>query len=171
MHYNYVHMYRSHRESKYEELHLQYMYFLLPTSHADFFSDDCIAQVYVMAFTTNTMNSLTTDPPFLELTVAGETEAIQLTTETGREFQRGQGDMWAFDIDDFGFNQECLEADDVEGVALVEGGTDGWHIASIMTLVLDTDGEYLVLTSDIGIDRWIDGNGSQDIRRLELTLN
>ena len=96
---------------------------------------------------------------------------VQLPVETGQEFQRGKGDIWIFNMADFGFSQECIELWDIERASVVEGGNDGWQIASIVTTTLDDDGEYSVLSSDIGVDRWIDGNGPEERRRFDLTLN
>ena len=125
----------------------------------------------VIAITGTTQNSQTVHPPFLEMTVDSETQRIQLPTVTGDEFQRGRGDLWTFDIAEFGFSDTCIEVEDVEGLAVVEGGTDGWLIASIVTQVLNDDGEYEVLSSDLGADRWIDGNGGEQRKRFDLTLN
>ena len=124
----------------------------------------------VIAITAATQNSRTTDPPFLEMTVGSEVKSLQLQMMSGNEFQRGKGDVWNFDMAEFGFSQSCIEVGDVDGLALVEGGTDGWKIASVVTLVTDDDGQVSLLSSDTGADRWIDGNGGEERRRFDLTL-
>jgi hypothetical protein len=133
--------------------------------------DECIAQLYVMAFTDDVRNSQTRHPPFMELTVGGEAQLAQLPAVTGREFQQGKGDLWAIDIIDFGFTDSCINKQDIDGVAVVEGGTDGWKIDSIVTFVRDVDGEFELLSTDIGVNRWIDGNFGPERERFDLSLD
>jgi hypothetical protein len=139
-------------------------------SFFDFLDDACILELTVLAVTGDTEYSFTAHPPILEMIVGDEVGSVQLLPATGDEFQRGGGDLWRFKIAEFGFTQECIEVDDVDGLALLPGGTDGWKIESIVTQVLTDDRENRVLSSDIGVDRWIDGNGGEERRRFDLTL-
>ena len=125
----------------------------------------------MIAITGDTQNSFTRHPPFLEMTIGVETGSVQLQPVNGDEFERGRGAVWTFNTADFGFTDRCIEVDDVDGLAVLEGGTDGWNIATIVTQVLDDDGDFSVLSSDIGVDRWIDGNGGEERKRFDLTLN
>jgi hypothetical protein len=144
----------------------------VPTGLGDDDDDEeCISQLYVMAFTDDTKNSQTRHPPFMELTVGGEAQLAQLPAVTGREFQQGKGDLWAIDIIDFGFTDSCINKQDIDGVAVVEGGTDGWKIDSIVTFVRDVDGEFELLSTDIGVNRWIDGNFGPERERFDLSLD
>jgi hypothetical protein len=58
-------------------------------------------------------------------------------------------------------------------VSIVENGNDGWNIDSIATLATlvkdDRDGVEL-LTQDLDVFRWIDGDDLPQYRRFDLTL-
>ena len=125
----------------------------------------------MMAFTGGTQNALTNHPPFIQLTVGGEIGMVQLPEVTGLEFQNDKGDLWAIDLNDFGLSSACIRQRDIEGIAVVEGGTDGWLIDSIVTFLLDEDGNFTLLSRDIDVDRWIDGNGGDERKRFDLTLD
>ena len=131
----------------------------------------CTDQVYVMAFTGGSTNALTTDPPSVELIVGNEVRSVTLPTVTGLEYQRNKGDIWAINMADFGFTDTCIRQGDIDGIAIVEGGTDGWLIDSIVIILQDEDGLFSLLSSEIGVNTWIDGNGGQERRRLDLNLN
>ena len=122
-----------------------------------------------MAFTGGSEFALTNDPPYIELTVGDEVRAVQLPIVTGLEFQINKGDIWAIDLAQFGFTDTCIKQLDVDGIAVLEGGTDGWLINSIVTFLRDDDGSYSLLSSDI--DVWIDGNGGEGQQRFDLTLD
>ena len=131
----------------------------------------CTDQVYVMAFTGGSTNALTTDPPSVELRVGNEVRSVTLPTVTGLEYQRNKGDIWAINMTEFGFTDTCIRQGDIDGIAIVEGGTDGWLIDSIVIILQDEDGLFSLLSSEIGVNTWIDGNGGQERRRLDLNLN
>ena len=124
-----------------------------------------------MAFTGDSPNSRTSDQHLLELTVAGEVRQVALPVVTGLEFQRNKGDKWAFALGDFGFTETCIGNWDVDGIAIVEDGTDGWLINSVVTLLQDDDGYVSLLSSDIDVDAWIDGNGGEERKRFDLTID
>jgi hypothetical protein len=132
---------------------------------------NCNVQLYVMAFTGGSEFALTNDPPYIELTVGDETIAVQLPIVTGLEFQIFKGDIWVIDLAQFGFTDACITQWDVDGIAVLEGGTDGWLINSIVTFLLDDDGSYSLLSSDIDVDVWIDGNSGEEQQRFDLTLD
>lgn len=123
-----------------------------------------------MAFTGGSQNALTNHPPFIELIVEGEIGLVQLPEVTGLEFQNDKGDLWAINLGEFGLSTTCIRQRDIEGIAVVEGGTDGWLIDSIVTFLLDVDGNFSLLSSDIDVDRWIDGNGGEERKRFDLTI-
>ena len=130
----------------------------------------CNVRLYVLAFTGENQNSVTSDPPYIELRVGGEVGAVQLPLVTGLEFERNKGDLWELYLAQFEFTDTCIKQRDIDGVAVVEGGTDGWQIGSIATLLQDEDGSFALLSNDIGVDVWIDGNGGEETRRFDLTL-
>ena len=137
----------------------------------DFIVGECNTGLVVMAFTGGSTNALTNDPPSVELTVGGEVSSVTLPTLSGNEFQQNKGDMWYLDLNDFGFTDTCIRQWDVDGIAIVEGGTDGWLIESIVTFLQDKEGEFSLLSSDIGVNAWIDGNGGAERRRVDLTID
>lgn len=131
----------------------------------------CNLQLYVMAYTGGSINALTKHPPFIELTVGGKVGLVQLQIVTGLEFALNKGDMWTIDLTDFGFTDKCIRKRDVDRIAVVEGGTDGWLIDTIVTFLLDEDGSFSLLSSDIDVDVWIDGNSGEERKRFDLTLD
>ena len=50
---------------------------------------------------------------------------------------------------------------------------DGWLINSLVTFLLDDEGLFSLLSSDIDVDVdvWIDGNGGEERQRCDLTLD
>ena len=67
-----------------------------------------------------------------------------------------KGDMWKIPIKaGFGF-RSCITKCSIRQVNLKEGGSDGWNIESIMTLLYT--GKYEILTANFHVNRWIDKN-------------
>ena len=62
-------------------------------------------------------------------------------------------------IQSFRFRNGCIRKQDVNKIIIQNGGNDGWKISSIMT-VLRVGNYYTVLTADMGINRWIDGDSN-----------
>ena len=124
-----------------------------------------------MAFTDEATNSFTSDFPTIELTVDEETQSVQLPGLEGLSFTSNKGDLFTIELSDFGFEADCIKKWDVDEVAVVAGGTDGWLIDSIVTFLrAEEDASFTLLTSDIAVDQWIDGNGGPSQRRLDLTI-
>ena len=124
-----------------------------------------------MAFTDEATNSFTSDFPTIELTVDEETQSVQLPGLEGLSFTINKGDLFTIELSDFGFEADCIKKWDVDEVAVVAGGTDGWLIDSIVTFLrAEEDASFTLLTSDIAVDQWIDGNGGPSQRRLDLTI-
>jgi hypothetical protein len=53
---------------------------------------------------------------------------------------------------------------------LAEGGNDGWLVDSVVTFGCINDVGCSLLTMDMDVLRWIDGNGAPDRREFPLTL-
>lgn len=70
----------------------------------------------------------------------------------------------------FGFTDDCITIEEIQGVAIISKSNDGWNIDSIVTLVSDSSGGVQVLTHDLDLDRWIDGNGPSSQQRFNLTF-
>ena len=72
--------------------------------------------------------------------------------------QKNKGDLWKIDFSDFGFTDGCITIGEISGVSIVENGNDGWNIDSIVTLVKDDECGVEVLTLDLDVFRWVDGD-------------
>lgn len=55
-------------------------------------------------------------------------------------------------------------------MSIIAGNNDSWNIDSIVTLVKDSGNGIQVLTQNLDVNRWIDGDGHHTHRRFELTL-
>ena len=122
-----------------------------------------------MAYTGRNRNAFTTDTPDVELQVGEEIKSVILPELPGEEFIANKGDLWRIDLADFGFTDTCVTKGDVQRITLVEGGNDGWLIDSVVTF-LRTEDSFTLLSSDIDVNRWIDGNGGSELERFNLTI-
>ena len=72
----------------------------------------------------------------------------------GTDFELNKGDLWKFSL-------SCITLSSIHRVSVVAGGTDGWNIESIVTLVSESSaGRIQVLTQEFDAFRWIDSEGS-----------
>ena len=55
-------------------------------------------------------------------------------------------------------------------MSIIESSNDGWNIDSIVTLVKDSGNGIQVLTQNLDVNHWIDGDGHHTHRHFELTL-
>ena len=78
-------------------------------------------------------------------------------------------DLWKYNIASFHFPFSCVTISNIKKVSIIESGNDGWNIDSIVTLV-GAGGRFKVLTQDLDVYRWIDGNGHHTHRRFTLTF-
>ena len=53
---------------------------------------------------------------------------------------------------------------------LAEGGNDGWLVDSVTSFGCIADVGCSLLTLDLDVHQWIDGNGAGDVDDLPLTL-
>ena len=84
-----------------------------------------------------------------------------------KDMARNKAGIWNFDISDFKFDTCISKLSQISEVTIVNGGNDGWNIASVVTMV--GAGKTLnVLSSDIYVNRWIDGN--EGVSRLQFPL-
>lgn len=81
-----------------------------------------------------------------------------------------KGDLWQINFSDFHFHDRCITFHEIRRVSIVERNDDGWNIHSIVTLVRDSGNGVQVLTQDLDVYRWIDGNDHHSHRRFELTF-
>ena len=105
----------------------------------------------------------------MELQVGEEIKSVTLPELPGEEFVTNKGDLWRINLSDFGFTDTCITKGDVQRITLVEGGNDGWLIDSVVTF-LRTEDSFTLLSSDIDVSRWIDGNGGSELERFNLSI-
>lgn len=123
-----------------------------------------------MAFTSGNKYAFTRNPPIVELRAGGEARGMVLPDLPGETFIANKGDLWRISLSDFGFTDTCITKGDVDDIALLETGTDGWHIDSIVTFLRAGD-SFTLLSSDIDVYRWIDGNQGKEFKRFSLSIN
>ena len=129
----------------------------------------CISEVYVMGFTGDKHSAGSSDSPYLFLDLTNhESGSALFPDNTGNDMERNKGDFWRIPISAFGFSKACILKDDIDNVFVQEGGNDGWYISSIFTAVA-AGSQYKLLSVDVDVDRWIDGNGSESETHLTLT--
>ena len=134
-------------------------------------TDACLDRFYIMAFTSGMTNAHVDDDDghAVEIMAAGDVRSLQLYNRIGDDYSRNKGDLWKYDIASFNFPSSCVTISDIERVSIIESSNDAWNIASIVTLV-GADGSFKVLTKDLNVNRWIDGNSEDAYRSFGLTF-
>ena len=81
-----------------------------------------------------------------------------------------KGDLWHFSMDSFNFTTRCILSAkrDIRSITIYNGGIDGWNIESIITMIYDGD-QYTLVTVDMNVFRWVDGDGTKEELTFELT--
>jgi hypothetical protein len=123
-----------------------------------------------MAFTSGVDNAGSDTSHIIEVQTIGQVRNLVLYDRPGNDMQENKGDLWKIDFSDFHFTDNCIKIGDISGVSIVENGNDGWNIDSIATLVKDDRGGVELLTQDLDVFRWIDGDDLPQYRRFDLTL-
>ena len=134
-------------------------------------TDACLDRFYIMAFTSDETRADAADDSghAVEIMAAGDVRSIELYNRVGDDYSRNKGDLWKYDIASFNFPSGCVTISNIERVSIIESSNDAWRIASIVTLV-GADGSFKVLTKDLNVNRWIDGNSEDAYRSFELTF-
>ena len=105
----------------------------------------------------------------VEILAAGHVRNLQLYNLPGDEYYQHKGDLWKYNITSFHFPFKCLNISEIQRVSIIEHSNDGWNIDSIVTLV-GAGGHFQVLTQNLDVNRWIDGDSHYTHRRFELTF-
>ena len=122
-----------------------------------------------MAFTSGVRHGGSDAGHSVELQIHDHTRNLQLPDLPGDDYLSNKGDLWKLDISDFHFTESCITLSDIKRVSIIERSNGGWHIESIATFVLDTINNAQILTQDLDVNKWIDGDNLASWRRLELT--
>jgi hypothetical protein len=123
-----------------------------------------------MAFTSGIDNAGSDTSHIIEVQAAVQVRSLVLYDRPGDDMQKNKGDLWKIDFSDFQFTDGCITIGEISGASIVENGNDGWNIDSIATLVRDNRGGVEILTQDLDVFRWIDGDDLPQYRRFDLTL-
>lgn len=128
-------------------------------------ASDCITHIYVFAHTSRQggMGGGTDDSHDIEFRISsGTTYKSSLIDLPGNQATIGKGDLWKLSLNThFGVPLgTCIRKSDITRVAIEEDGNDGWLIDSIVTLVKKQSDDPEVLTIDLDVHQWVDGDGN-----------
>ena len=127
----------------------------------------CIDEVIVITFTSSIADASSDGDFDLELGVNGDLYIADFSTR-----EKSGGNAWKFAISDFyGIPLSCVTKRDIEEITIEEDTNDAWNIQSVLT-VLRAGGDYELVTLEMDVSQWIDGNGrpSKSLRRFKLNL-
>ena len=130
---------------------------------------DCLDKFYIMAFTSGVNHAGSDAGHAVEIVADGHVRNLELYDRPGNDYYQHKGDLWKYDLARFNFPISCLTISKIQKVSIIENSNDGWNIDSIVTLV-GSSGRFQVLTEDIDVNRWIDGNDHHTYRRFRLTF-
>ena len=138
----------------------------------------------MLGFTSGKKSAQSDDLPFIEITLQNDkTRKLRFPDDNKIDHMtKNRGDIWEFPLffKNEQFEGSCVERADIKSVVVKQGGNNGWNIKSIVTFVR-TDSEVLqlltiealpsqMLTVDLEVYRWIDGDSASDRKEFSLTL-
>ncbi len=133
----------------------------------------CLTKLYVMAFTSNKYLSTTTrgiHRVAVRVKYATKSQLLYILASPKHHLYefKNKGTLWQYKFSDFGFPYSCIKIGDIWSVTIKFNAysDDSWNIGSIVTLVGDTEGGYALLTTDFGVNRWVEPG-----KDFELTRN
>ena len=130
----------------------------------------CIRFLYVVAYTTGVKNAGADSSHRIELQAKGVTKAKVLPNLPGDDYSKSKGDLWTLSIKDYFGLHGCITKDDIQGIALLSGSNDGWHIDSVVTYVAVHQRIWELSSVDLDANRWVDGDSSHTYKRFNLNL-
>ena len=123
-----------------------------------------------MAFTSGVDHAGSDNSANFEITVGSQKKTVTLRDRPGNDYYPHKGDIWDYPLSSFGIHRPCTTPKDIRGLAVVEGGNDGWNTETIVVMASSSNSRYTVLSAAIQVNRWIDGNGSHQQKRYDLPL-
>ena len=127
----------------------------------------CGTEIYVMAFTSDLAKAGSKN--YANMSVKLTTDEIKQVCLCGRKPVSKRGDVWQFEISSFRFRTaKCIRKCDIKEIAIRNGGSDGWNIASIVTIIR-YENSYEVLTANMNVNRWVDSNQGDEFLQYVLT--
>ena len=132
-------------------------------------ADGCISTVYTMAFTSGRANAHSDTGHYIKIRLHNNEERrVRFPDNPGDDMLKNKGDLWEISLSSFGFSMTCITKRDIHSVAIQEGGNDGWNIKSVATMVR-SGSKFQILTANMNVNRWIDGNDHPSHRSFTLT--
>ena len=121
-----------------------------------------------MAFTTGVHGAGSDHSPHMtiELTTR-EVIDVDLYNRPGDDMYPNKGDLWHFTISLLGYM--CITKYDIKEIIIHNGGSDGWNIESIVT-ILRSGSSYEVLTANMYVNCWVDSNQGDEELQYRLSL-
>lgn len=118
----------------------------------------CIHSLIVYATTSGDTNAGSDGTFIISVTYNGQTKQKTLYNRPGNDYQRNDGDLWYYNMDEFGF-EGCVEFGDIQDVRFVADTNNGWKIGdAYITAALKDSGKYALLAGDYPAEVWVDGN-------------
>ena len=140
---------------------------LLPTLVVE---THCATDLYVMPFTSGISYAGSNYHPYIEIDLKNlEDGEVRFYDNPGNDMLENKGDLWKFAISAFNFQKSCIWKDDIHEVSIKHGGADGWNIKSIITM-LRNGSNYVLLTADMEVNRWVDGDRGSSYNEFTLSL-
>ena len=134
-----------------------------------FFTDLCLSTLYILAFTSGAGAAGSDSHHSVEILANGQVRNVHMYDRPGNDMLENKGDLWKINFGSFYFSDSCINIGDIQTVSIIESGNDGWNIDSIVTMVKDSAGGVQVLTQDLDVFRWVDGDAHHTHRRFTLT--
>ncbi len=128
-----------------------------------------MSRFYILAFTSTVKDGGSDQSKQVELTIGCVAKKRTLYDRVGDDMLSNKGDLWKMNISDFS-SCSCVKLGDIQRVAIVTASNDGWNIDSIVTMVTDVNGKAFILTQDLDVFRWVDGNDKPEYKRFNLTF-
>ena len=118
--------------------------------------DGCATHLYVMAFTSGSGDAGSDSSPYLYVYINNKEYFAIFYDRPGDDMSTNKGDFWIFSlITDLGLPDSCITKDDIQYIYIHNGGTNGWKIESVTT-ILAAGTQYTVVTADIHLNKWLD---------------
>ena len=122
-----------------------------------------------MAFTSGKRNGDSDHSKLILMKVNGIEKTRKLPDLPGNDYYSNKGDLWKLSLRNFFGFPGCITVDKVEEIAIINRGTDGWHIDSIVTYLVVDRNTYQQSSVDLNADRWVDDK-IHNAQKFTLTL-
>ena len=125
----------------------------------------------MLAFTAGNEHSGSDDSPYLLVDLFNHEEGYaQFPNNPGNDMLKNKGDFWRFSLKkDLKLKKSCITKADINKIVVQNGGNDGWQIGSIFT-ILRSGWYYTVVTANVGLNKYVDGNGKGSISFHQIGL-